>query len=188
MPYHHPKNRPNQPSTQRTRLTRESDLNLIILDARKPTDANPSSTAKTPRESPPFLKPSTCPSRKKVARTPIPTLFTAHCHPAYQVSMNPGDTPPLRKLGVSSLTYPPLVRHLPATYPPSTRRLECMRRERPIGSLRAFDIFAARRSVHPWRKSRRGPCGQSSATRAAAGDKFPKRPMPALKLSAMARR
>jgi hypothetical protein len=40
MPYHHPKNRPNQPSTQRTRLTRESDLNLIIRDARRPTDAN----------------------------------------------------------------------------------------------------------------------------------------------------
>jgi hypothetical protein len=44
MPCHHPKNRPNQPSTQRTRLTRESDLNLIIFDARKPTDANQTAT------------------------------------------------------------------------------------------------------------------------------------------------
>lgn len=68
-----------------------------------------------PRKSPPFLKPSTCPSRKKAARNRIPTPFTAHCHPAYQVSIITEDTPPLTKLCVSSVTYPPLARHIPAS-------------------------------------------------------------------------
>jgi hypothetical protein len=76
-----------------------------------------------PTKSAPFMKPSTCPSRKKVASNLIPTPFTAHCHPAYQVSMIPEDTPPLTKLGASSLTYPSLVRHLPADHPLSTRQL-----------------------------------------------------------------
>lgn len=117
-----PTNRPNLPPTQRSRPTRESDFELIIHDARQPTHANPSATAKTPRNFPPFLKPFTCPSRRKVARNLIPTPFTAHCHPAYQVSMIPEDTPPLTKLCVSSLTYPSLVRHSPADHPPHFRR------------------------------------------------------------------
>jgi len=74
-----------------------------------------------PTKSASSLKPSTCPLRKKVAENPIPPPFTAHCHPANQVSMISEDTRPLTKLGASSLTCPPLVRQLPADHPPLTR-------------------------------------------------------------------
>jgi len=45
MPYHHPKNCPNQPPTQCSRPTHESDFDLITIEARKTTLATPSATA-----------------------------------------------------------------------------------------------------------------------------------------------
>lgn len=115
MPYHHPKNRPNQPTSQRSRhLPR---IRPRPHHSRRPPTypRHPICDRKNPTKSAPFIRPSTCPSRKKVARNHIPTPFTAHCHPAYQVSMISEDTPPQTKLCVSSVTY----RHyLPADHPP----------------------------------------------------------------------
>lgn len=183
MPYHHPKNRPNQPTSQRSRhLPR---IRPRPHHSRRPPTypRHPIRDRKNPTKSAPFMKPSTCPSRKKVARNLTPTPFTAHCHPAYQVSMNSEDTPPLTKLCVSSVTYPPHTRRSPATCPPSGAHAP-RTSDRFTSGIRHFRaaalILCESRVVTP--------CGQSSATRAAAGDKFPKRPMPALKLSAMARR
>lgn len=109
------KNRPNRPPPQRSR---PPQIRPRPHPPRRPQNhpRHPVRDRKSPAKSASFLKPSTCPSGKRVARNPIPTPFTAHCHPAYQVSMNSGDTPPLTELVVSSLTYPPLVRHLSADH------------------------------------------------------------------------
>lgn len=158
MPYHQPRNYPNRPKLIAAALPRIRPQ-LRYLRRPQAHPRYPFRNRQNPTKSAPFMKPSTCSSRKKVASNLIRTPITAHRHPAYQVSMISEDTPPLTKLGASSLTYPPLVRHLPADHPPFTRRLARTRRERPIGSLRAFDIFAPLRSAHSLRKPRRDPCG-----------------------------
>ncbi|MBM3855710.1 MAG: hypothetical protein FJ399_21580 [Verrucomicrobia bacterium] len=47
MPCHHPTKRPNLPSTSRRRPTHESDLDLVLPDARQLIHANPSAPAAT---------------------------------------------------------------------------------------------------------------------------------------------
>ena len=118
MPCHHPTNCP-EPSSN-SEPPPHPQIRLRPHHSQRPPTypRHPLRDRKNPTKTAPFMKPSTCPSRKKVAKNLIPPPFTAHCHPAYQVRMIPEDTPPLTKLGASSATCPPFTRRSPAICPP----------------------------------------------------------------------
>ena len=119
MPYHHPTIRPTfLQLTAAAPLTNPTLTSSPSLPAKPPTPPPP--RRQKPHEIPSILEALYVPIAKESRGKPHFTPLTAHCHPAYQVSMNSEDTPPLTKLGVSSFTCPSLTRRSPATYPPAS--------------------------------------------------------------------